>query len=536
MTFVNSGYARILKAAAICVLPALGAQSMGAMVADDLGPAPDVHEVRCVAISPDCHRIAVVSSGENGVELLVDAKLVTKAYSIPFVLFSPDSAHIADIECNDGKSFVRLDGDVGDAYDEILADSMRFSADGKRLAYAARKGSDWFTVLDGKPRPTGKSMPSQESFSPDGKHFLFVCKTETGMAVDQDGILTESCVDVRDIVFSRTGPHWAWAAEAQDGKWKAYVDGRAVGDGFDQIDELSLNSDGSRYVYVARTSQMGGLGMPGQFTVVVDGKRNGPYFAVTASPAFTPDGMHLVYFVATIFRNEPEPIASELGPYPFVFALRGVRDGQEFNPHGAVRQFVFSHDGEMAMLVNFLQHFNVGTVSPALVANVDFNGDLEPARDCIGNLVVSPDGRYVAYSSLSSFKGDWITDRSDDGGTQPLAFRQVGPPIFSANSRHLAYAALQGAKGTWAMVLDHTEDGSGALVFPSVTGKSSGERELVPRFKPGDIPDGSGFFVGQIPYHFDPGGTLVYFRIADGHLYRVHWKPDDAATQPASRP
>jgi hypothetical protein len=31
-------------------------------------------------------------------------------------------------------------------------------------------------------------------------------------------------------------------------------------------------------------------------------------------------------------------------------------------------------------------------------------------------------------------------------------------------------------------------------------------------------------------------GTLVYFRIADGHLYRVHWKPDDATTLPTTRP
>jgi hypothetical protein len=41
---------------------------------------------------------------------------------------------------------------------------------------------------------------------------------------------------------------------------------------------------------------------------------------------------------------------------------------------------------------------------------------------------------------------------------------------------------------------------------------------------------------GQCPYHFDPDGTLVYFRIADGHLYRVHWKPDDATTAPTTMP
>ena len=41
---------------------------------------------------------------------------------------------------------------------------------------------------------------------------------------------------------------------------------------------------------------------------------------------------------------------------------------------------------------------------------------------------------------------------------------------------------------------------------------------------------------GQIPYHFDPDGTLVDFRIADGHHYRVHRKPDDTTTLPTTKP
>jgi hypothetical protein len=28
----------------------------------------------------------------------------------------------------------------------------------------------------------------------------------------------------------------------------------------------------------------------------------------------------------------------------------------------------------------------------------------------------------------------------------------------------------------------------------------------------------------------------VYFRIADGHLYRVHWKPGAATTLPTTKP
>jgi hypothetical protein len=48
--------------------------------------------------------------------------------------------------------------------------------------------------------------------------------------------------------------------------------------------------------------------------------------------------------------------------------------------------------------------------------------------------------------------------------------------------------------------------------------------------------DNGSSYPGQLPYHFDPDGTLVYFRIADGHLYRVHWKPDDTTTTPTAKP
>jgi len=48
---------------------------------------------------------------------------------------------------------VTVDGQPGPAYDGILEGSLVFSADGKRVAYAAKKGAKWLVVIDGQPGP-----------------------------------------------------------------------------------------------------------------------------------------------------------------------------------------------------------------------------------------------------------------------------------------------------------------------------------------------------------------------------------------------
>ena len=38
-------------------------------------------------------------------------------------------------------------------YDTIMAGTPVFSPDGKRVAYAARKGAKWLVVIDGRSEP-----------------------------------------------------------------------------------------------------------------------------------------------------------------------------------------------------------------------------------------------------------------------------------------------------------------------------------------------------------------------------------------------
>src|SRR5688500_3437700 len=63
----------------------------------------------------------------------------------------PDGCHRAWMEPRgEGVVFVN-DGQSSPPYDEILKPGPIFSADARRIAYAARKGAGWLVVVDGEP-------------------------------------------------------------------------------------------------------------------------------------------------------------------------------------------------------------------------------------------------------------------------------------------------------------------------------------------------------------------------------------------------
>jgi Tol biopolymer transport system component len=97
---------------------------------------------------------------------------------------SPDGRHIAyTVRASDsGDSGIRVvvDGVPGKVYDEMRssrdgspAGEIAFSPDGRRHAFAARKGGSWFIVLDGKESDAWDKVLGPR-FSPDGRSMAFI--------------------------------------------------------------------------------------------------------------------------------------------------------------------------------------------------------------------------------------------------------------------------------------------------------------------------------------------------------------------------
>ena len=85
-------------------------------------------------------------------------------------VFSADGKRVAYVARKDEKWLVVLDGRPGPEYDEIMEGLPVFSPDGKRVAYAAMKDEKWLLVLDGRAEPgVRRIMAGTPVFSPDGK-------------------------------------------------------------------------------------------------------------------------------------------------------------------------------------------------------------------------------------------------------------------------------------------------------------------------------------------------------------------------------
>jgi hypothetical protein len=116
------------------------------------------------------------------------------------------------------------------AFDRILADRKMLSPDGRRLAYGAKSGRDWWVIVDGRregpyreirdegafqsssrpalaARPVDTTFDSALQFSPDGEHFAYVARSEREWFVVRDGAPGKTYRHIDSLAFSPDSQH-----------------------------------------------------------------------------------------------------------------------------------------------------------------------------------------------------------------------------------------------------------------------------------------------------------------------------------------
>ena len=311
---------------------------------------------------------------------------------------SPDRRFPIVVREKFGRQFVLRDGKPDPVFDAIAVEGIAFSADGRHLAYPARRGGRWCVVLDGKPGPFWEGIGLVQ-FGPNAKNPVYagLDHGQWQMIVDgrhepaMDSMLSGS------LVFSPDGNHIAYAGIISD---RAHVvrDG-LLGAEYDGLGRLAFSNDSQHLLYVAR------LGF--RVCIVMDGQKGLAYEDIV-EPMFDPLSKRLAY-------------AAKIGQEWFV-----VLDEKRGPSFDAVKGLTFDLSGKRFVYVGIRAGF----------ASVILDGKQDKAYERIlpGSLCFSLDGQRFAFVALQSNRMAVVVD----GVPGPWS-EQVSNPIFHPCGGKLLY-------------------------------------------------------------------------------------------------
>lgn len=227
------------------------------------------------------------------------------------------------IQKNRGKWMVVAGDWRSEEYEGLLG--IALSRGGKRLAFAARSGTKWSVVVDGK-KGDAFDLAMDPLFSPDGTVLaysagigradpVFPGVLEGEWFVVVDGTRGASFEEIRDVVLSGDGKSFAYAGRRK-GRWIPVFNGKESGS-YEAVRHPTLSRDG----------RVAG------FAVIKEGKahaligsREGPAWGSVGEIALSPDGKLFAYFAS----DKPGQGFPSRGGFEGFVILGSEKKGPEF--------------------------------------------------------------------------------------------------------------------------------------------------------------------------------------------------------------
>jgi hypothetical protein len=198
-------------------------------------------------------------------------------------------------------------------------------------------------------------------------HLAWVEKTEGKSTVRLDGKqIGDTYEDLKYLRFSADEQHLAFVAKRKS-RWVLVVDGADKSREYGKLTAAELSANGKFFAV--------GACLEKKCRLVVNGEEMGPEFEDISAPAFTADGEHSIYFGK---RNKK-----------WVQVLDGKEQGPEMD------DFAYWHFAP-----------NQGGTVVAARMGSDWtwivNGTPGPAFDVLGTIDFSPDGKHYAYGGTDA--------------------------------------------------------------------------------------------------------------------------------------
>lgn len=387
--------------------------------------ASDAIVVESIVTSPGGGHIAFYQKSPLGVVVVRDGKELGPYEAVGPLSFSPDGQHLAYAVKKAGIACVVMDGREGKPFEDpsslvwspksdrisfvgflgekcmivtqdaqgcqggpeftgMVAGSLRFSPDGRRLCYAAIRNSRQVVVVDGNAGPEyGMISEEMPVFSPDSRRVAYIAgaaaASRRGVLVLDGKVRTESeIVSGRSFHFSPDGERWSFVAERGAKRIAVIQDDagrRTEGKPYDRIAIVGFTPGGRDLACAVMDND--------KSFVVIGGKEQTPHDGILANLVLSPDGKHFAYWL-------------QEGRRWFV-----VLDGRPLQAYESILP---------------------------------------------GTPVFSPDGTALAFGA-KSHDGWRIVVHRNGKATEFKAHRQTGRPAFSHDGRHVAYTFMDTSTG-----------------------------------------------------------------------------------------
>jgi Tol biopolymer transport system component len=401
------------------------------------------------------------------------------------IVFFKDGRQVAFRAIGQGKMWVQVNNTKQADYQGI-AEGLSFSPDGK-VVYRANNGGTWLAIVGGAPAGPGMLAVGIPAFSPDGKKMAYDARRATSARTDatsatvfvggqkegewagcgpcfwsgdgstvahqvrigKPGTPTRPFHTVDSVcVGGKPGPEYdhvsnpyfapkgkMMAYKAQTGPtWAMVVDGKPQ-DSYPDVGEPHFSDDGKGIAYRAGTS--------GKYNIIINGKKSSMEYQSVSDPSWSPDNK-TVTFVVT----------DEKGEYI-------VYGEQKTETYSRVYPPVFSADGT---------HMAFGARSTNGKYMVVMDDKSGPAEfEAIGTMVISPDGKHVAFAGQWNFRWSCVVDH---GRGSPHDV--VNTPVWSPDSKKVAYAGQ--TMGKWFWEINYRRDDGYDEVLSAPVFSSDGKR------------------------------------------------------------
>jgi roadblock/LC7 domain-containing protein len=198
---------------------------------------------------------AVVNNGRQFVVINGIAGPEFETVAPDTIRFSLDGKHVAYAVGIKSKLSVAVDGVAGPIFDRILRGGPSLNCDGSHVAYAAASGGETVMLMDHAPLVGSEGSAGDAEFSLDGKQFAYCKKRAGSWHVVLNGVAGEGFSDgilTGTLVFSNDGDLFAYGAQ-RSGKRHIVVSG-ICGDGFDRIWKPVFAQRGKSFAYRASSA------------------------------------------------------------------------------------------------------------------------------------------------------------------------------------------------------------------------------------------------------------------------------------------